>query len=106
MLTEPIAPQIIQAYTDQRNITLERDTDETYDGLAHRAEMAARMAAQQSFSSDILSTEVIVTVLGQNGLSVVPILTMTVSRHDWQNRPDPRWSTYFNASKALLELEN
>lgn len=69
--------------------------------------MAARMAAQQSFSSDILITEVIVTVLGQNGLSVVPILTMTVSRHDWQNRPDPRyWSTYFNASKALLELEN
>lgn len=104
--TAIVAPSA-QAYTDQLNITLEREADEPYEGLAQRAEMAARTAAQQSFSSDILITEVDVTVLGQNGLSVVPILRLIVSRNDWRNRPDPRyWSTYFNASKTLLELEN
>lgn len=96
-----------QAYTDEMSITLEREADETYEGLAQRAEMAARSAAQQSFSSDILITEVDVTVLGQNGIAVVPILTMTVSRDNWRSRPDPRyWSSYFNAAKLLLELEN
>lgn len=96
-----------QAYTDQLNLTLEREAGETYEGLAQRAEMVARTAAQQSFSSDILITEVDVTVLGQNGLAVVPILTMIVSRDDWRSRPDPRyWSSYFNAAKLLLELEN
>ena len=100
-----IAPQIVRAYTDAVNITLERDAEEPYDGLAQRAEMAARAAAQQSFDRDILVTEVEVTVLGQNGLAVVPILTLSVSRNDWRDRPDPRyWSTYFGASKMLLEL--
>jgi len=107
MMIEPIAPQRVYAYTDQSSVTLERDANETYDGLTLRAEMAARTAAQQSFNRDILVTEVNVTILGQNGLSVVPILTMTVSRNDWRSRPDPRyWSTYFSASKMLLELEN
>ena len=95
-----------QAYTSATNITLEREADETYAGLAQRAEMAARTAAQQRFSSDILITEVNVTVLGQNGIAVVPILTMSVSRNDWRNRPDPRyWSSYFGAAQMLLELE-
>lgn len=95
-----------QAYTDQLNITLERQVDEPYAGLTQRAEMAARTAAQQSFSRDILITEVDVTVLGQNGLAIVPILRLTVSRNDWRSRPDPRyWSSYFSTAEMLLELQ-
>lgn len=95
------------AYTDRVNITLEREADEPYEGLAQRAEMAARTAAQQSFSRDILITEVDVTILGQNGLAVVPILRLTVSRNDWRSRPDPHyWSSYYSAAKMLLELED
>lgn len=101
-----IVASAAQAYTNAVNITLERESGETYAGLAQRAEMAARTVAQQSFSSDILITEVNVTVLGQNGIAVVPILTLSVSRNDWRNRPDPRyWSSYFGAAQMLLELE-
>lgn len=96
-----------QAYTDRVNITLEREADEPYEGLAQRAEMAARTAAQQSFSRDILITEADVTILGQNGLAVVPILRLIVSRNDWRSRPDPRyWSSYYSAAKMLLEFED
>ncbi|MGQ4648836.1 hypothetical protein [Lyngbya aestuarii] len=101
-----ITIQSVQASTARVEVSLNRQTDEGYDSLLRRAEAVARAAAQRSFDSNILVTEVEVTVLGQNQGTIVPILLLEVSRPAWRNRPDPQlWSTYFPTTKALLRFE-
>lgn len=104
-LDAAVMTRVANAYTREISVTVQWDGNENYEGLTRRAELAARTAAQQIFDRDILVTEVDITVLGQSGASIVPVLVMVVSRNDWRDRPDPQyWSRYFNSSRALLEL--
>jgi len=101
-----IAPSAAQAYTARVDVTLDRRAGETYETLLRRAEIAARAAAQRGFDRDILATQVSVIVSAQSEGSVVPVLTLDVSRNQWRGRPDPqRWATYFRSSQALLNLQ-
>ncbi|HEY9697968.1 MAG TPA: hypothetical protein V6D10_11940 [Trichocoleus sp.] len=99
--------QSAQAYTGETSVAVQRQDNESYEALTRRAEMAARATAQRLFDGDVLVSEVAVTVMGQDGSSIVPMLVMRVSRENWRNRPDPQqWSTYFRSARALLELGN
>jgi hypothetical protein len=101
-----LAPVAV-AYTVEDALTVYRVDGEDYTALSRRAEIAARAFAQQWFDSDILLTRVIVTVLGDNGGQMAPILTLNVSRNDWRSRPDPQqWATYYYSTRTLLELNN
>ena len=98
-----IAPQTAQAYTARIEVSLTRQSDESYENLLRRAEAVARAAAQRGFDGDILVTEVSVTITGQNGGAIAPILLLEVSRSNWKRRPDPQlWATYFPNTKFLL----
>ncbi|NET34421.1 MAG: hypothetical protein F6K19_20745 [Cyanothece sp. SIO1E1] len=100
-----IAPQIAQAYTARATIALDQQSDETFETLIHRAELAARTAAQRSFDTDVLIADVVITITGESQGLVVPILTLQVNRPQWKNRPDPKfWSTYFRDARDLLGL--
>ncbi len=104
-----IAPQTAQAYTARTEVSLTRQSDESYENLLRRAEAVARATAQRSFDGDILVTEVSVTISGQNGAAIAPILLLEVSRSNWKRRPDSQfWATYFPNTEFLLgfmELE-
>jgi hypothetical protein len=51
-----------------------------------------------------LVTQVSITVLGETGQSIVPILVLEVSRADWRSRPDPQyWAKYFRSARTLLQ---
>jgi len=104
-----IAPQTAQAYTARIEVSLARESEESYENLLRRAEAVARAAAQRSFDGDILVTEVSVTISGQNGGAIAPILLLEVSRFNWKRRPDAQyWATYFPNTEFLLgfkELE-
>ena len=101
-----IAPSVAQAYTARVDVTLDRRPGETYETLLRRAEAAARAAAQRGFDRDILATQVLVIISAQSEGSVVPVMTLDVSRNQWRGRPDPqRWATYFRSSQALLNLQ-
>jgi hypothetical protein len=95
------------AYTTEDLETVYRVEGEGYDALVRRAESAARSSAQQKFDSDILLTRVVITVLGQNGGQLAPILVLDVNRNDWRNRPDPQyWAKYYRTTRLLLELDS
>jgi len=98
-------PPVAQAYTARVSLFLTREFGESYESLIQRAEITARAATQRSFDIDLLTTEVIVMVVGENqGLSV-PILTLQVSRNQWRQRPDPQyWSTYYDNAEVLLDF--
>ncbi|NEO15064.1 MAG: hypothetical protein F6J98_21140 [Moorea sp. SIO4G2] len=106
LTTVAIVPQSAEAKTARINVTLNREPDETYQGFMRRAEVVARAAAQRSFDSDILTTKVAITILGQNQGEIAPVLLLEVSRPSWQRRPDAKyWATYFPNTQFLLRVE-
>lgn len=102
-----IAPTVVQAEIQRVAIPIVRENDETYQNLLTRAENIARAATQRSFDRSILTTSVIVTILGQNNGAVVPILKLEVNRRNWQAFPDPqRWTKYYTNANLLLGIED
>ncbi len=98
-----MAPPAAVAYTSRVNLFLTREPGESFDVFIQRAEIVARAAVQRSFDADIVMTDVIVTVVGDTQNVAVPILTVEVSRNDWQLRPDVEyWGTYYQAAEGLL----
>ena len=103
-LTEAlIAPQASQAYTSRLDLFLARESNETYETLLRRAEMAARAGAQRSFDQDLLTTNVSVNVVVESSGVTVPILSLRVDREEWRSRPETYyWATYYRTAQALL----
>ena len=103
LTTEFIAPQIVQAYTARVDLQIDRLQEESYENLLRRAEAAASTITQRSFNQDILVTEVSIIISAQNQGAIAPILSLEVSRPQWQKRPDPQiWTHYFHTSRSLL----
>ncbi|MGG6237840.1 hypothetical protein ACQ4N7_04305 [Nodosilinea sp. AN01ver1] len=99
-----VAPPVAQAYTSRVNVFLVREQGESFDTLVRRSEIVARAAVQRSFDADLLMTDVIVTIIGDNQGIAVPILTVPVSRSEWQLRPDvTQWANYFEAARSLVD---
>jgi hypothetical protein len=98
-----VAPPVAQAYTSRVNVFLVREQGESFDTLVQRSEIVARAAVQRSFDADVLMTDVIVTIIGDNQGVSVPILTVPVSRSEWQLRPDvTQWANYYEAARYLV----
>jgi hypothetical protein len=98
-----VTPPAAQAYTSRVNLFVVREMDESFETMVQRSEIIARAAVQRSFDADVLMTDVIVTVIGDNQGIAVPILTVPVSRRDWRLRPDIRhWARYFEASRNMI----
>ncbi len=103
LTTEAIAPQIVQANTARVDLQIDRLEEESYENVLRRAEAAARATTQRSFDQDILVTEVSVMISLQNQGAIAPILSLEVTRPQWQQLPDPqRWVTYFQTARFLL----
>ncbi|WP_072016127.1 hypothetical protein [Leptolyngbya sp. KIOST-1] len=99
-----VTPPAAEAYTSRVNIFLVREQGESFDTLVRRSEIVARAAVQRSFDADVLMTDVIVTIIGDNQGVAVPILTVPVSRSEWQLRPDvTQWANYFEAARRLID---
>ncbi|MBD2462975.1 hypothetical protein H6G89_18200 [Oscillatoria sp. FACHB-1407] len=103
---EAVFPSMAQAYPYRVAVALEREAGESYDTMIRRAEAAARTVAQRSFSGNRGVTEVSITVMGQSGGAIAPLLSLDVNRAQWNSRPDARrWATYFVSARSLLRLD-
>ncbi|NER78804.1 MAG: hypothetical protein F6K42_04340 [Leptolyngbya sp. SIO1D8] len=98
-------PQAAQAYIERVTLFLSRGPEEDYETFLRRAEAITRAAVQRSFDTDLLMTEVIVVVVGENqGLSI-PIMEVQVTRNEWRERPDPQyWARYYESAPRLLSF--
>ncbi|MEL6231257.1 MAG: hypothetical protein AAF151_18540 [Cyanobacteria bacterium J06656_5] len=105
-LTEAlIMPKASYAYTSRLNLFLTLEQGEPYSTLVRRANMAARAGAQRSFDQDLLITEVVISVTGENSDGIaVPVLNLRVSRQEWSQQPVTEyWATYYRGARVLLE---
>jgi hypothetical protein len=97
-----VDPPAAEAYTSRLSLFLVRQGGENFETLVQRSEIVARAAIQRSFDADVLMTDVVITVVGDNQGISVPILMVPVSRSEWQANPDVRaWARYFEASRNL-----
>ncbi|HEY9702446.1 MAG TPA: hypothetical protein V6C58_08375, partial [Allocoleopsis sp.] len=102
-----LSPKPVLAYTAQLDVTISPNTpEETFTIMLRRAEDIARAAAQRSFDSDILVTDVSITILIENRDSTVPVLGLKVNRENWQKAPDvQKYVNYYPASGSLLGFD-
>jgi hypothetical protein len=104
-LMEAIAPQPVVAYPQNVEVYLSRQGGETYDNLLERSSIIARAATQRIFDTDVLVSEVAVTILADNQGLIAPLLTLNVTRDQWWQRPDPRaWINYYDGVAVLLKF--
>lgn len=96
-------PPAAEAYTSRLSLFLVREDWESFDAFLQRAEIIARAGVQRSFDSDVLMTDVIVNIVGENQGTSMPVMTVSVSRRDWQAQPDvTAWAQYYDAARTLL----
>lgn len=103
LLPPLITPPAAEAYTSRLNLFLVREERENFDIFLRRSEIIARAGVQRSFDSDVLMTSVIVTIIGESQGLAMPVMTVAVSRRDWQRQPDVlAWAEYYSAARSLL----
>ncbi|MDX2100796.1 MAG: hypothetical protein SFW36_23705 [Leptolyngbyaceae cyanobacterium bins.59] len=69
-----------------------------------QAELLVSETIQQKFKQNANLSSVRVIVLGDRNGEIIPILTVNVSRTQWQQTPQVRaWGKYNSASYALLQ---
>lgn len=96
----------ISAAQSSRNsftVDLEIPNQLRYTRAIQQAELLARSEITKQFSLNPSLNEVQVVVLGHYVGDIVPLLTVNVSREQWQSSPQvDRWGSYYSATYALL----
>jgi hypothetical protein len=96
-------PLVSQAYVSRQEIRVERLKDEPYAAFVSRSELVARAAIQRAFDRDILASTIILYIVGLHQGAEAPVMSVEVTRTDWQRRPTPRrWATYYRMAQVLL----
>ena len=105
-LTTLPPPPAAQAYLARQEIRVERLKAEPYAAFISRSELIARAAIQRTFDRDLLASSLVVYVMGLHQGAESPVMSVEVSRSQWQQRPDPRrWATYYRMSQVLLGFD-
>jgi hypothetical protein len=98
-----VSPQPTLAAPLQLSYTLDSYGFSSFQTLIAQAESTAAAAVEQAFLGDPTATEVMVMVLGERNGQVVPLLSTTVSRTQWQQEPSVRaWTTYYERPAIAL----
>ena len=102
-LTTLTPPPAAQAYLARQEIRVERLKAEPYAAFISRSELIARAAIQRTFDRDLLASVLVVHIIGLHQGAEAPVMSVEVSRSQWQQRPDSRrWATYYRMSQILL----
>lgn len=96
--------QPARAQTDSITLEIPVDGQVPYHDLMNQAEFLSTNAISREFSRDNSLMTIEVVVLGNRLGEIIPILSTTVSRNQWQETPQAStWSQYYNASYALFQ---
>lgn len=101
------SPQSANAYIARQEIRVERLKNESYESFIRRSELVLRAALQRGFDRDVVMSSMVIFIMGQHQGMEAPVMSVEVSRSQWQSRPDARvWATYYRMSQMLLGFGN
>jgi hypothetical protein len=96
-----------QASMARQELRVERLKDEPYPAFIERSELIARAAIQRAFDRDLLTSTLVVYIIGLHQGAEAPVMSVEVTRSQWQQRPTPRrWATYYRMAQTLLGFGN
>jgi len=100
-----IDPPAVLAITQRRELSIFHEPGETYNTMLERAEEVAQMEIQQLFDADIVTSDISIVVMGENGGLIAPLLSVDVRRDQWRRHPDiMTWARYYTNARELLGL--
>lgn len=86
--------------------TVEISGDQSFADLVQQAELDAAAAVGQAFAASPTATEVVVNVAAERNGQEVPLLSVAVSRSQWQQQPRASaWAHYLSDARPLLGYE-
>ncbi|NJK35915.1 MAG: hypothetical protein HC919_13800 [Oscillatoriales cyanobacterium SM2_2_1] len=98
-------PETASAEYRDVDVRLNVRQGETFAVLQRRAVTMARSAAQRTFDSEVLISDVSVKVTAQSNERNVTVLQMNVRRQEWVERPDAKvWAIFFPQAQSFLRL--
>ncbi|PPS45797.1 hypothetical protein B1A85_06040 [Chroococcidiopsis sp. TS-821] len=104
--TQPISTT--QAAPARMNLAVNRQPQESYQSLISRAESVAINAVKQRFSQDRHTPAVSVMIVADSYGAIAPVLSLEISRNEWQHRKAQTKDQmkYFSTAKMLLGFDN
>ncbi|MGV0023879.1 hypothetical protein [Phormidesmis priestleyi] len=95
----------VSARAVQTDLTIEAETSPSFADLMQQAERLAEKLVSQAFEQAGV-TEVLIRISGDRAGELVPLLTVKVTRSDWQKNPILRsHARYYSISARLLKFE-
>ncbi len=96
----------VYAQTAEANLSMTRKQGETYEQLLDRANQVAANGLNQRFNQDKSLKWLKLSVFAENEGTMAPLMTVQVSRQDWQAEPKvQRWASVFPYSRTLLGFD-
>lgn len=105
---QPTHPsQATQAKPARMNLAVNRQPEESYESLMSRAQIVAMTAVKQRFSQDRHAPAVSVMIVAHSYGAIAPILSLEVSRNQWQySKADTKnQMKYFSTARMLLGFD-
>jgi hypothetical protein len=94
-----------RAYTTRVGLFLARRPGDPYIVFLQQAEAAASLRIQSAFAEDLLISEVVMTVAGENQGISMPLMEIRVTRNQWLQQPEAAThANYYRPSSTLLGL--
>ncbi len=91
----------------RQELRVERLKEEPYPAFIERSELIARAAIQRAFDRDLLTSTLVIYIIGLHQGAEAPVMSVEVTRSQWQQRPTPRrWATYYRMAQTLLGFGN
>ncbi|MBW4522591.1 MAG: hypothetical protein KME16_23340 [Scytolyngbya sp. HA4215-MV1] len=98
-----LAPMPTLAQAKTINLTLESEAFQPFSALKQEATTLAQKSIEQGFRQDSQTTEVTVTIVGDRNGQFAPILTVKVTRDQWQKSNNiNQWARFFDNTEILL----
>jgi hypothetical protein len=96
-----------QAQPARRDLAVNRQPQETYESLIDRAEQVAITAVQEHFSRDKQAPAVSVMIVAHSYGAIAPVLSLEISRNQWQysKAETKEQMKYFSTARMLLGFD-
>ncbi|MEM9164946.1 MAG: hypothetical protein AAGC54_17990 [Cyanobacteria bacterium P01_F01_bin.4] len=96
----------VKAQVESLTLTVQADRINTYEALLEQTEQRVRRLLSEAFNADPALGEVYVVATVERNGSVLPLISMQVSREEWQNDTLFAHAGYTRVSRGLLNFES
>ncbi|MEM8806835.1 MAG: hypothetical protein AAGF01_12480 [Cyanobacteria bacterium P01_G01_bin.38] len=101
-----LLPMQTQAQSESLTLTVQADGISSYETVVEQTEQGVRRLVSEAFNADPTLSEVYVVATVERNGSVLPLMSMQVSREEWQNDTLFAHAGYSRVARGLLNFES